>query len=223
MVDNKTGGRAAVVTGLGLALFLPIFMAILPAAGLDQTDATNPAALDAFVRHHFAFFALPYLDGLVLHVAGTVAVLGVHRWLTDRSPWVLAATVGGLGWMVLDVAQNGMALYGSHEIARHASAAVSGPQLVLVGQLTTGLRLAAHVLGGLWVLTISAVALRHTAAPRGLGWLGVVAGALMTVNVVVPPTQAPLFVLLPIWFVWLGSHLGRANHPNVRQDYVATT
>lgn len=220
MVDSKTGARAALVTGLGLALFLPLFMAVLPAAGLEPDDATHPAVLDAFVRHHFALFALPYLDGLVLHVAGAVVVLAVHRWLSDRSPWVLVATVGGLGWMVLDIAQNGMALYGSHEIVRHAAAAVTGPQLVLVGQLTTGLRLAGHVLGGLWVLTVGVVALRTAAAPRGLAWMGVVAGALMTFNVVIPPTQYPLFVLLPTWFVWLGSHLARVDtmHLAVRAE-----
>lgn len=207
MLESKANGRAAVITGVGLALFLPLFTAVLPAAGLGQDDFNDPAKLDAFVRHHWALFALPYLDGLILHVAGAVAVVAVYRRLADCSPWVLLAAIGGLAWMVLDVAQNGIGLYASQEIVHHAPSAVSGSQLVLVGQLTTGLRLAGHVFGGLWVLVVSAVALRHGGLPRGLGRLGVAAGALMSLNVVVPPTQFPLFVLLPIWFVALGLHL----------------
>jgi hypothetical protein len=111
--------------------------------------------------------------------------------------------------MVLDVAQNGMGVYASHEIVGHAASAVSGPQLVVVGQLTTGLRLAGHVFGGLWVVVVSAVGVRHGGLPPELSRLGVVVGALMSLNVVVGPTQYPIFVLLPIWFVWLGLHLLR--------------
>lgn len=209
MIESKADGRAAIIAGIGLALFLPLFTAVLPAAGLGQDDFTNPTKLDAFVRHHWGLFALPYLDGLVLHVAGAIAVVAVYRRLADRSPWVTVATIGGLAWMALDVAQNGMGLYASHEIVGHAVSAVAGPQLVVVGQLATGLRLAGHVFGGLWILVVSAIGVRHGGLPRALGWLGVVSGALMTLNVVIPPTQFPLFVLLPIWFVWLGVHLLR--------------
>jgi len=53
-----------------LALFLPLFTAVLPSAGLDADGFNNPGKLDAFVRHHFAVFATPYLDGLVLHLFG---------------------------------------------------------------------------------------------------------------------------------------------------------
>ena len=86
-----------------------------------------------------------------------------------------------------------------------------GPQLVLVGQMTTGVRLAGHLFGGLWVLLASAVALRHGGLPRGVARLGVGAGAIMSVNVILPPTQFPLFVLLPVWFVWLGASLLRSS------------
>ncbi len=105
---------------IGLALFLPIFMAVLPAAGLDATDVDDPLRLGSFARDHFGFFALPYVDGLALHVAGIVAVLAVAQRLGRRSPWIAVATIAGLGWMVLDIAQNGAGLYAAHEIVRHA-------------------------------------------------------------------------------------------------------
>jgi hypothetical protein len=207
MTDSKAAARAAIITGIGLALFLPLFTLILPSAGLHQDDFTRAAKLDAFVRHHWAFFAAPYIDGLILHLAGVVAVLAVYRRLADRSSWVAVATIAGLAWMVLDIAQNGIGLYASHEIVQHVSAEAAGPQLVLVGQVATGLRLAGHVFGGLWVLVVSAVAIRQGGLSRRLGGLGAAAGLLMAFNVVVPPTQYPIFVLLPVWFLWLGFEL----------------
>src|SRR5437870_3412317 len=127
MPESRAGGRAAVVAGVGVALFLPLFMIVFPVAGLHQSGFNDPVALDAFVRRHFVLFALPYVDGLMMHVAGAIAVLNVHRRLTDRSPWMVAATIGGLAWMILDTAQNGLGLYASREIVAHASSAVSGP------------------------------------------------------------------------------------------------
>jgi hypothetical protein len=210
MLSPDAGRRAAIITAIGLALFAPIFMAVLPSAGLEQNDFSDPAKLGTFVHAHFAVFAIPYIDGLVLHVAGIVAVVAVTQHLRKRSPWIALAAIGGLGWMVLDIAQNGTGIYASHEIVRH-STADAGSQLVLVGQLTTGLRLAGHVLGGLWVLTVGVVALRHGGLSRAVGWLGAFAGALMTVNVVAPVTQMPLFVLLPLWFILVGIGLGTVD------------
>lgn len=208
MLSTTVARRAAVVTGIGLGLFLPIFMAVLPAAGLDATDVDDPSKLAAFAHDHFGFFALPYLDGLALHVAGIVAVLAVAQRLDHRSPWIAVATIAGLGWMVLDIAQNGTGLYAAHEIVRHGTPD-AGAQLVLVGRLVTGLRLAGHVLGGLWLFTVGAVALRHGGFSRVVAWFGVSGGALMTVNVIAPATQTPLFVVLPAWFVLVGVGLGR--------------
>lgn len=203
MFTKKTEGRAALLTGIGLALFAPLFTVVLPTAGLEADDFTNSAHLDAFVRDHFPVFALPYLDGLLLHLAGLVLVLAIHQRIAHRSPWVLAATIGGVAWMVLDTAQNGTGIYAALEITRHAGPDVSGPQLVLLGQLLTGLRLAGHVFGGLWILLISAVGVRHGGLAQGVARLGLLVGGLMTLNVLAPVTQFPLFVLLPVWFIWL--------------------
>ncbi len=80
---------------------------------------------------------------------------------------------------------------------------------MLVGRLVTGLRLAGHVLGGVCGVHVGGVVLRHGGLPRAVAWLGLIGGALMTVNVIAPATQMPLFLLLPVWFVLVGVGLGR--------------
>jgi hypothetical protein len=62
-----------------------------------------------------------------------------------------------------------------------------------------------ELLGGLWVLLVSAAALRTALLPKGLGWLGVVVGAAGVLSVV--PALSDLaygFGVLQIaWFAWL--------------------
>ena len=66
--------------------------------------------------------------------------------------------------------------------------------------------LGGELLGGLWVLLVSAAALRAGELPKALGWLGVAIGAAGVLSVV--PALRDLaygFGLLQIvWFVWLG-------------------
>ena len=42
MSETRAGGRAAVVAGVGVALFLPLFMIVFPAAGLAVIDPPRP-------------------------------------------------------------------------------------------------------------------------------------------------------------------------------------
>ncbi len=66
-----------------------------------------------------------------------------------------------------------------------------------------------EILGGLWMLMVSAVALRSGALPKLLGWFGVVAGVAGLASVVPPLHNAsiPFGLMLVAWFAWLGAVL----------------
>jgi hypothetical protein len=70
-----------------------------------------------------------------------------------------------------------------------------------------------ELLGGLWVLLVSAVGLRTGGFPKPLGWLGVVLGAVGLVSVVPPLNQAAIaFGMIQIlWFAWLGITMLRTD------------
>jgi len=63
-----------------------------------------------------------------------------------------------------------------------------------------------EVLGGLWVLLVSVVALKGGALPKLLGWFGVALGVVGLASVVPPLHDGAIaFGLLQIvWFVWVG-------------------
>ncbi|MDP2233506.1 MAG: hypothetical protein Q8K89_07710, partial [Actinomycetota bacterium] len=63
-----------------------------------------------------------------------------------------------------------------------------------------------EILGGLWVLLLSWVALRSGALPKVLGWLGVAIGVMGLISTMPPLHEAAYgFGLLQVvWFAWLG-------------------
>ncbi len=63
-----------------------------------------------------------------------------------------------------------------------------------------------EILGGLWILLVSVVALRSGALPRILGWFGVVIGVAGLASVIPPLNDAAIVfgMLLIAWFVWVG-------------------
>ncbi len=68
-----------------------------------------------------------------------------------------------------------------------------------------------EILGGVWVLLVSWVALRSGALSKVLGWLGIAVGTMGLISIVPPLHEAAYaFGLLQIvWFVWLGVTMAR--------------
>lgn len=77
---------------------------------------------------------------------------------------------------------------------------------VAVDTVLTGLGGGNEVVGGVWVLLLSRVALGNGKLPKALNYLGVVAGAAGVATLVPALTDlGALFGLgLIVWFVWVG-------------------
>jgi hypothetical protein len=84
-----------------------------------------------------------------------------------------------------------------------------------------------EILGGLWVLLVSVVALRSGALPKLLGWFGVVIGVAGLSSVAPPLHDAAIVfgLMLIAWFVWLGTVLTmtKATAVGVGQPDVSIT
>lgn len=210
---NRLAGWAAVVAGGCLALFLPILMAAWPAAGVQPDQASDANAFLPFISSHRALFSVTYVNGIVMHLAGILAVLGVYRLMKDKSPWITLATAGGLVWMVFDIAYNGWTLHAGPEIAARfaTSPAIAGPQWELVVRSAESLQFTGHVAAGVWLVITGVVALRHGGLPRTLAVIATVAGVLIGMSFFVPGALYPCFLLLPVWFFWSGRTLLRAG------------
>lgn len=209
MNERRSLGIASLLVAAGPIAFLAIFGS-WAAAGLSQTDSSNPAIAIPFLRAHGAMVLAPTVNSLVMHVAAITLALGLLPLLRDRSP--LLATVGallGVTWGVLDIAQS-VVTYN----------AVVGPvpaDPATIDVVTKGLQDAAHFGGGLWTLSIALTAAGlFGGAHRAFGLLTGAIFALHTLIVPILPQWFYLeFAVLPIWFAWTGIALLRGASTRV--------
>lgn len=205
-------GRGSVVAGVCLALFFPILMAAWPAAGVKPDQGTNGAEMLPFITTHRALFSVTYLNGIVMHLAGILAVAGIWKLLRHRSPWVVLGTAGGLVWMAFDIAYNGLMLHTGVELGHQFASqpAIAAEQFGLMARMAESLQFTGHLGAGLWLTIAGLVAFRHGGLPRTLAAIGVVAGVLIGLSFFVPDALYPCFLLLPVWFIWSGIAITRS-------------
>jgi hypothetical protein len=169
------------------------------------------------VAHQGSLQAMYLLTYVIFGIVLSVLALTLYHRVKDETP-VLAqvATAVGLIWALVLVA-SGM-IYNAGIVAvvdLHASSPAQAVSLwQAVESVAQGLGgSGGELLGGLWVLLVSAAALRSQKLPRVLTWFGVVIGAVGVLSVV--PMLRDLgygFGMLQIvWFVGLGAVMLRAR------------
>ena len=207
--SQVAGGWAALVEAFTYVVGFGVAAAYLAPEGfIDAQD--DPAESLAFLLEHqtvmYAWYLVLYL---VAGAALVVLVLGVHDRLEARTPSLSRTTTAfGLIWAGLLLASGMVALVGQRVAVELAATdraeAVSTWSAVRVVQDALGGGI--EVVGALWVLLVSAAALRSSALPRGLVVLGVIVGVAGTMTLVPQLAEAAaLFGLGFIaWYIWVG-------------------
>lgn len=213
MPGTRLLGTAFAVVGLGIGALVPIFLIAYPAAGLGQAAAGNPAAILPVVAANPALFAGPGILEIAAHAIGAIAVFGLWARFGATSFLLAVATLGGLAWMILDVADNAIAfhvvpLLAASHAAGDATAAAAFTQLQSV---VDAVRLAGHFLGGLWMVGVSIFFVQTARLPRIIGWLGVVVGLIFAGNLFLPGLLNVSFMTVPAWLVILGIGVARSE------------
>lgn len=209
---QRVGAAAALYLALALLGAMPYFLLVV-----DYPNATTSADKVALVVDNYASMYAVYIATYVLFgMAVGVLAFALHDRLAGSSPaTVRLATAVGLLWSFALVASGmvftyGMTtivdLHGKDEVqAAQAWQAIEPVAMALGGA-------GGEVLGGVWVLLLSLVALRARAFPRVVSWLGLVVGVLGLTSVVPPLHNAAIgFGLLQIvWFLCIAFILLKA-------------
>jgi Domain of unknown function (DUF4386) len=210
---QKAGGVAALYLALAFVAAMPYFLLVV-----DYQGATTIAAKVTLVVSNYASLYAMYLVTYVFFgiTLGVLAFALYDRLRAAAPSTARIATAIGLLWAVVLVASGMVWNYGMTTIV--AMVKTDPTQAGLVWQaiepVAQGLGGAGgEILGGLWVLLVSWVALRSGALPKALGWLGVVVGVVGLTSVVPALHDAAIgFGLLEIvWFVWVGVVLMRTK------------
>lgn len=208
---QKAGGVAALYLALAYLAAMPYFLVVV-----DYPGATTVADKVSLVVGNYSSMYTMYLVTYVFFgIALGVLVFALYDRLRSFAPSTMrVATAVGLLWSFALVTSgmvfnHGMTTIVSLADTDLAQARVAWQAIEPVAQGLGGA--GGEVLGGLWVLLVSLVALRGGALSKALGWLGMAVGALGLVSIVPPLHEAAYaFGLLQIvWFVWLGVSMAK--------------
>lgn len=203
---QKLGGIGALAAAgtfvVGIAMFATIFM--------DFVNATDPsAAVEFIVDNQLPLYVWNNVIHIVFGIVLVPLVLAVgDRLRTAHSPLARVSSVFGLIWSGVIIA-TGMILNISYVTVSDLQAANSEMAATVwagLDAVTNGLGGGNEVLGGIWVLGISIVALRERLFARWINYLGVVMGvsALLTIIPALEDVGAVFGLGLIVWFVAVG-------------------
>lgn len=210
---QKAGGWAALYIAVALLAAMPYFLLVVDYLGAET--AADKVAL--VVANYTSMYAMYLVTYVFYGIALGVLAFALYDRMRDRAPATMrVATAIGLLWSVALVTSGMIFNYGMTTIV--ALAETDPTQASLVWQTIEPVAQAlggagGELLGGLWVLLVSVVALRSGALPKLLAWFGVGIGATGLASVVPPLHDASMLVgvMLIVWFVWVGVVLTRTR------------
>ena len=202
---QKMGGIAALYEAAAYIVGMVGFLLVV-----DVSGVVDPVQKVALMVDNQAFL---YIMHLIVYVVWAVFLvvlaLALYERLKASSPAIVqTATVFGMIWATVIIAsgmiynsgmENVVDLYGKDP-------AQAATVWLAIDSVLGGLGGSNEILGGIWILLISWVALRAGGLPRALNYLGVVI-AVAGLLTVVPALEMLGFVWglgLLVWFLWLG-------------------
>ncbi|MDJ0664021.1 MAG: DUF4386 family protein [Acidimicrobiia bacterium] len=205
---QKMGGTSALIAAgtfiVGLAMFVTI---------LGDFVSADPSAAAEFIAGN----QVPlYLWNIAIHIVFGIVLVPLVLAIRDRlqdahSPLARVATVFGLIWAGVIVA-TGMITniaYGTVAGLQASDPEAAATLWTSLDAVTNGLGGGNEVLGGVWVLGLSIVALRERLFARWVNYLGVVMGiaGLATVVPALEDVGAVFGLGLIVWFIAVGMTL----------------
>ncbi len=203
---QKMGGIGAIIAGGTFLVGLAMFAIML---GDFVSASTASDAVEFIVDNQVAVYIWNITIHIVFGIVLVPLVLAIRDRLVDaRSPLARVSTVFGLIWagvivctgMITNIA------YATVTDLQGTDPDMAATVWSALDAVANGIGGGNEVLGGIWVLGISIVALRERLFARWTNYLGVVMGVAALVTIV-PPLEdvGAVFGLgLIVWFVAVG-------------------
>ncbi len=217
---QKAGGIAALVEA---SIYIAGFVVMATLLNPGDTEAWSSAQKLVYTLERKAAFQM--LNTAIYVAFGVVLVVlavALHERLQMRSADLMkVATAFGLVWSGLVIASGMVANVGVDVVANlHAvDVTQAASAWVAIGAVHDRLGGGVEIVGGIWVLLVSAASFRSRVFPRMLDSLGFVVGIAGILTLV--PALAGLGVVFGLgqilWFAWIGILLLRSA------DRVATS
>jgi len=214
---QKVGGIAALFEALAYVVGFVVMATLL---NPGETSGWSPEQKLAFILERKAIFQ-PWT--LFIYVAFGIALVPLVAALGDRlkikSPELTSlATPFGLIWAGLVIASGMVASVGLEAMStmHSTNSALAASAWMTISIVQDGLGGGVEIVGGTWVLLISAAALRSREFSRSLNYIGLAIGACGILTVV--PSLGDLGTIFGLgqilWFVLIGTAMLRGAAAN---------
>jgi len=212
MQNDRIGGIAALVAASTFVIGIVMFATVMSDYAAGDPDAAESVAF--LVDHQVAFLTWNVVIYIVFGIALVPLTLALHARLSDLGrPIAATATAFGLIWSGLVIATGMIANIGLGTVVdlHEAEPASAEPVWSTLDAVQHGLGGGNEIIGGLWVILVTWIALGAKRLPRSLCLLGLVSGlaGLVTVAPALEAVGAVFGVGLIVWFSWLGVFLLR--------------
>lgn len=201
---QKTAGISAIAEAL-------IYIAAFVYFGVfsSMPSSGNPAQLMTYLAENRTVVSLVYfVIYVVFGVLLAVLVTGLHERLKHtQNPALNLATLFGAIWVGLVIASGMIATIGlSHAVDLMQSSYEKAFDVwTIVSVITESIGGGNELVGGIWLLLVSIVALQSGVFPKGLHYLGVFVGISGVATVYPADVFTEIFGITQIvWFTWLG-------------------
>lgn len=205
---QKAGGVAALLAALAYVIGFAVIATLL---NPGNTEGWSQAQKLSFLLERKTLFQTWTLFiYVVFGVVLVVLAVALHeRFKTKAGALAPIATSFGLIWAGLVISSGMVASVGLETVAKLHSQDVAQAvsAWAVIAAIQDGLGGGVEIVGGLWVLLISAASLHSRALPTLLGYLGVAVGMAGILTVAPPLSElGAVFGLGQIpWFAWIGA------------------
>jgi Domain of unknown function (DUF4386) len=203
---RRAGGFAALYVAAGYLAAIPYFVFLV-----DYPGATSPEdKVTLFAHHHTSMYLMHLVSFELVALALIVVTLGVYQHLHEHAPATIqvASVVGlvhtGLLLASVMVFDHGMAVVVDQHASDPRQAVATWQAIGPVADALGGT--GGDVLGGVWFLLVSWVALRSGVFRRSTNWLGLAVGAAALFSAVpgLGSLEVVTGLLQIVWFLWFG-------------------
>lgn len=217
---QKLGGIAALYEGIAYIVGMVFFIGFVDSSGV--VDPAQKVAL--LLENQIGMYSVTLIIYVIFGVALVLLALALHERLKESSPAMMqTATAFGLIWATVVIASGMIFNIGMETvIGLYATdPAQAGTVWLAIHSVFDGIGGGVEILGGIWSLLISVVALRAGLLSKGLNYLGLLVGAAGIVTIVPAFGEigGAIFGLGQIvWFIWVGIVMLRSQPDAVKTD-----
>jgi hypothetical protein len=212
---QKMGGITALIHSTAYLVGIGVYLAVLSPI-LDADPDQYLALLPDYQSLMYVWILIAYwIAGFCL----VVVALALYDRLKVGSPAMMqVATVLGLIWASLIIASGNLMLHDFGEVAALYGKDPTQAETVWVALMTVenGIVSGNELIGGLWALLLSWVALRTGGLNKALNYFGLVIGVAGIVSIVPAFTEVAVMTFglsMIVWFAWVGVVMLR-SHPS---------